>query len=55
MMGLPGNLSPLRVASLQFRIDRPTHGIRRLALRRAESSSELVTQVEAWSALPSEL
>lgn len=54
LVGLPGNLSPLKPQSLQFRIDRPTHGIRRIALQRAEADSELVTQIEVWSALPTE-
>lgn len=53
-IGLPGNLSPLRPRSLQFRIDRPTHGIRRIALQRAEMNSEIVTQIEVWSSLPTE-
>lgn len=53
-VGLPGNLSPMRPWSLQFRIDRPTHAIRRISLQRAELNSELVTRIEVWSSLPTE-
>ena len=53
-VGFPGSLSPMSPRSLQFRFDRPTHKVRRIALQRAEMNSELVTKIEVWSALPTE-
>lgn len=53
-MGLPGNLSPLKPRSLQFRIDRPGNGIRRIALKRAELNSDMISKIEIWSFLPTE-
>ena len=54
-MGLPGNMSALKPRSLQFRVDRPSNGIRRIALQRAEMRSEMITRIEVWSLLPTEL
>lgn len=54
-MGLPGSMSALMPRSLQFRVDRPSTGIRRIALQRAEMRSEMITRVEVWSLLPTEL